>query len=219
MTSDQMVANLDSRRLHTCYAHYIALGAHLEELDVRFKPYVVPAHDWPFHVVLRAPRLRKLHLVCHVDDEDNFPVAMERLAVENLPCLQLQELKFSSVFIKIEDFMAILHKFKQSLGALKLQTIRVVSGHDDLKQAFRALGDFLVLERIEISSMLSVLFGREHVHFPAVSARPIVDEPQGSTIRFEPNLFSEGTFRVEYSGPKMNAVLNILAETAELISV
>lgn len=215
---DQELANLDPRRLQLSEAHYVAMGANLEELDVRYRPDSDPANDWPLNVMLHAPGLRKLRLACHAMERVSFPIFTLRLALMDLPCQHLQELEFFSIYTPIEYFIALLRKFKQSLRALKLQAVRIRSTLDDLKQMFRAMGTFPALETINVKLIESGPSGWRSIHFPAVAQKPVVDEAQGTTIGFDEWPHYNGLSCVEYSGPNMNVALNILAEAMKFTS-
>ncbi|OJJ84596.1 F-box protein [Aspergillus glaucus CBS 516.65] len=215
---DEELANLDPRRLQLSEAHYVAIGANLEELDVRYKPDSDSANDWPLNVMLHAPELRKLRLACHAMERVFFPIFTLRLALMDLPCQHLQELEFFSIYTTVEYFIALLRKFKQSLRALKLQSVRIESTLDDLKQMFRAMGTFPALEIVNVKLIDSGPSGWRSVHFPAIAQRPVVDEEQGTTIRFDEWPHYNGISCVEYSGENMKVALNILAGAMEFAS-
>jgi len=76
-----------------------------------------------------------------------------------------------------------------------------------------------MLQAIHIGLLWSGLAMRDYVHFPGVLQNPVVDELQGSRFDFMAHRYKgdDRVSTVNYSGPKMDVALGILAEAVDLI--
>lgn len=200
-------------------AQLIALGAHLENLTLKYTLEHDVVHDWTVDLLHHTRNLRTLHIES-CNDLRGVPL-FHRLALSSdMAWPQLRELSLETVRARGDDLTMVLRKSQQSLRVLSLNCLRIISSKEDLKQIFQVLGTvFPALQAIHIGPLWSGPAMRDYVHFPGVSQNPVVDEMQGTRLDFMLNRFkgSDRVSSVNYSGPKMDVALGIIAEAVDLI--
>ncbi|BCR85814.1 uncharacterized protein ACHE_21272A [Aspergillus chevalieri] len=212
--------NPDPRCLQIAHeAQLIALGAHLENLTLKYTFEHDIVHDWTVNLLHHTRNLCTLHIES-CNDLKGVPFFRCLALSSDMVWPQLQELSLDMIRATGEDLTTVLRKSQQSLRVLSLHCSRIISSKEGLKRIFQVLGtDFPMLQAIHIGLLWSGLAMRDYVHFPGVLQNPVVDELQGSRFDFMAHRYKGGdrVSTVNYSGPKMDVALGILAEAVDLI--
>lgn len=199
-------------------AGFIAAWSHLKELTLSLDFECDSNEEWALDLILHAPNLEKLNL--EVGSEENSFI--DSLASANTSWPQLQELQFEKFEMEVEDLSALLHKLQGSLRFLKLELVSMsYDSGDDLKSLFQDLGKFPKLETVKFWNLWvgACFFTNKLVHFPALWENPIIDEVRGTRFAYMCT-GRKGAWRiafVDYSGPKMDVALDVLARTLEVV--
>ncbi|KAI9841924.1 MAG: hypothetical protein M1837_000310 [Sclerophora amabilis] len=204
--------------------------SHIQELLLE---YSIDSNDldWALDLVLHAPKLERLSLNFY-DHSSQF---INRLTKEGqLPALQ--SLRLTSAYVTVESISKLLMSCRDSLRELSLKFVRLEHGGAwatvlrELRSNFSLLESFSLLWLRGEDKSGGIL----HLMFPTLSDNPIVSgsedaslprsdcrllKPLGLPINLVYKRFRKEVrvIGVNYHGRRMDAVLDILAESAEVL--
>ena len=198
--------------------------------------------EWCLHLITHAPSLKKLAL--HFYHAAAASTLTDELISSRYELPRLQEIKFKSADITLEKIQKLFRSSRHSLRTLWFLHVYLEGEENNWKGFFQDLAmTFPFLNNISFGHLIersNNLAGKrdKFISFPSLANNPIVPnllmkgpdrrfrpqsdcrllQPSGLPVRLTYQTRREGrrVAGVSYQGPSVNAVLKILAESAEI---